>query len=640
MSDTQRPKGYNGKILKVDLSAGTIEIDQPDTVFYRTYMGGGLVGVYYLFQETKPGIDPLSPANVLVFAPSVTTGAAVSGASRFNVTAKSPVTGAVGDTQCGGGFGPKLKHAGFDAVVIKGRAEKPVYLWLDNGRAEIRDAAHLWGRVTGESEALIHRELDDEKIEIAQIGPGGENMVSYACITGGLSHFAGRTGMGAVMGSKNLKAVAVRGKRAYPFFDEAGVKALAKQGVEAFRKSEVHQSFQKYGTAMGIVWFKDMGQIITRNFQSGSFEKTDGITGQRLTETILKETDTCWSCVIRCKRAVETTEPYRIEARYGGPEYETISMLGSNLGIGDLDLISKANEICNKYTLDTINAGGLIAFAMECFERGLITERETSGLDLKFGNGQAALDLLEMIAHREGLGDILADGYERAIGEWGEDCRKYAVQVKNQSFPAHMPRVKPSQGLMYAVNPFGADHMSSEHDWLAAAEGDIAQGLGVTEFTDLESLDLAKVKATMLSQFYYSLMDTLTLCDFCWGPGAIFAFQDVEKFVEAATGWRTTFWELMRVGERRVNLMRAYNAREGFGRSEDRLPDRVFEPLPDGPSKGRVVDRDQLERAVDNYYAMMGWDGTTGQPTPGRLMELGLGWIADSAANEHKGEAG
>ena len=629
--EEKKRSGYNGKILHVDLTAHKTEIEEPAEAFYRTYLGGGLLGTYYLLKGTKPGVDPLSPDNVLVFAPSVATGAAVSGVSRFNVTAASPLTGAVGDTQCGGDWAAKLKHAGFDAVVVKGKAKTPVYLWIDQGKAEIKDASSLWGRVTGEAQELIRQELGDEKIEVVQIGPGGENLVRYACVTGGLSHFGGRTGMGAVMGSKNLKAIAVRGKRAYAFHDENGVKKMAKKGAAAFKESEMHQSFQKYGTAMTVEYLKGLGHIVTRNFQSSEFELTDEINGQKLSETFLTGNETCYSCVIRCKRVVEADEPFRIEGIYGGPEYETLGMLGSNLGIGDLAIICKANEICNKNTLDTVSAGGMIAFAMECFERGIITQKETGGLDLRFGDGEAALKLLEMIVSRQGVGDILADGYPRAIAEWGEGCRELAMQVKDQPFPAHMPRIKPSQGLMYAVNPFGADHMSSEHDWIAAAEGDITRGLGITDFTEnTEGLDAIKVRAVMLSQFFYSLLDTLTLCDFCWGPGALFSYSDIPEFIRAVTGWQASFFELMKAGERRINLMRAFNARQGFSREQDKLPARMFEPLPTGKSKGKKLDPDRLKEALSEYYAMMNWDVETGNPTKGKLMELGLTWVAEA----------
>jgi aldehyde:ferredoxin oxidoreductase len=591
MSEDRENHGYNGKLLMVDLTKGEIHVEEEDPGFYRTYLGGGLMGTYYVYRLTQTGIDPLAPGNVLVFAPSVLTGAAVTGVSRFNVSAKSPLTGAIGDTQCGGGWGPKLKHAGFDGVVIKGKASRPVYLWIDQGKGEIRDATQLWGRVTGEAQRLIQEDVGDERIEVAQIGPAGENQVRFACVTGGLSHFAGRTGMGAVMGSKNLKAIAVRGKQSYPFFDEGVVRELARRGTTRFRNSEGHQLFHKQGTALGVSINDEIGNIVTRNFQSGHFDGVDRISGTTMLDTILTGTETCWACSVRCKRVVDLETPYEIDPAYGGPEFETIIMLGSNLGIGDLPLIAKASEICNKLGMDTISAGGVLAFAMECFERGIITEKDTSGLELRFGNGEATLRALEMMAFRKGIGDILADGLERAVSLWGPESRDLAIQTKNQPFPAHMPRVKQSQALMYAVNPFGADHMSSEHDWIGTADNDVSRGLGMTEFTSYESLDEAKVRATMFSQFYYSLLDTMTLCAFCWNPGSLFTYRDLEEFVHGVTGWQMSFYELMKAGERRVNLMRAFNAREGFDRSRDALPARVFEPLSGGVSNGKMIDQ-------------------------------------------------
>lgn len=625
MNAEKKRYGYNGKILRVDLSRDEIAIEEREEGFYRTYLGGGLLGTWYVYQNTKPGIDPLFRENVLVFAPSVTTGAAVTGVSRFNVSAKSPLTGAIGDTQCGGGWGPRLKDSGFDAIVIKGRAKKPVYLWIDQGKTEIRDATHVWGRVTGEAQRLICDELGDDRIEVVQIGPAGENLVRFACIAGGLSHFAGRTGMGAVMGSKNLKAIAVRGKRSYPFFDEEGVKAMAKKGAENFQKSEGHQLFHKQGTSLGVMFNKPLGNIVTRNFQSGHFDQVDVITGERMVTTILKGTDTCWACSVRCKRVVELKTPYEIDPIYGGPEFETIMMLGSNLGIDQLPLIAKASEVCNKLGIDTISAGGMISFAMECFENGIITEKDTSGLQLKFGNGDAVLKLLEMIAFRQGIGDVLADGPQKAISLWGKKSQDFAIQTKNQIFPAHMPQIKQSLGLIYAANPFGPDHMSSEHDWIVTKDGDVARGLGITDFTEYNILDEIKIRGTMFSQFYYSLLDTLTLCDFCWGPGSLFNYRDLEGFVHAVTGWDINFWELMKAGERRINLMRAFNAREGFDKTHDTLPKRIFEPLSGGASEGKKINKEKFKKGLKDYYSMMNWN-KNGIPTKGKLVELGLGW--------------
>jgi aldehyde:ferredoxin oxidoreductase len=633
MSEEKKVYGYNGKILRVDLSKGETQIEENGEDFYRTYLGGGLLGTYYVYKEMVRGIDPLSEKNMLVFAPSVMTGAPVTGVSRFNVSAKSPLTGGIGDTQCGGGWGPKLKHSGFDAIIIKGKATHPVFLYIDSGKVEIRDASHLWGKVTGEAQRLIYDELGDDQIEVAQIGPAGENLVKFGCITGGLSHFAGRTGMGAVMGSKNLKAIAVKGKRLYPFFNEEGVKTMAKKGAEYFQTSEGHQLFHKQGTALGVMINKEIGNIMNRNFRSGHFNRVDEISGKKMAETILKGTDTCWACSVRCKRVVELKNPYVVDPLYGGPEFETIIMLGSNLGIDSLPLIAKASEICNKFGIDTITAGGMISFAMECFEKEIISEKDTSGLPVKFGNGEVVLKLLEMIAKREGIGDLLAEGPQKTVSLWGDRSREFAIHTKNQIFPAHLPQVKQSQALIYAVNPFGPDHMSSEHDWISVKDGDIARGLGITDFTDYNNFDEIKIKGTMFSQFYYSLLDVLTLCDFCWGPGTLFSYLDLEEFISYVTGWQMSFWELMKAGERRINLMRAFNAREGFNRSHDTLPKRIFQPLSGGISDGRKVDENEFHRRLTEYYEMMNWDKEDGNPTRGKLIELGLGWIAKDLRN-------
>jgi aldehyde:ferredoxin oxidoreductase len=322
--------------------------------------------------------------------------------------------------------------------------------------------------------------------------------------------------------------------------------------------------------------------------------------------------------------------PYPVDPQYGGPEFETLMMLGSNLGIGDLAVVTKASEICNKNTLDTITAGAMIGLTMECFEKGIIDSNDTDGLILEFGNAEAALKLLDMIVHRRGLGDILADGPERTITEWGEDVRALAVHVKNQPCPAHDPRVKQSQALMYAVNPFGADHMSSEHDWIVTGDGDVARGLAITEFTNYDRLDITKVKGTMLSQYYYSLLDTLMLCAFPWGPNSVYDHRDLEEFIQAVTGWQTTFWELMKAGERRINLMRAFNAREGLDRRNDKLPPRLFDALSaEGVFDGKKINQMEFDDRLTEYYGMMNWDPQTGNPTKSKIIELGLGWILD-----------
>jgi len=367
--------GYNGKILHVDLTTGHMSVEEPGEAFFRKYMGGSALAMHYLLKETPPGVDPLSPENVLVVALSVLTGAAISGQSRVTVTAKSPLTGAIGDSQ-GGGFWPaELKFAGFDAVVIKGKSPKPVYLWINNGSFELRDAAHHWGKITGEVETAIRNELDDKRIQVLQVGPAGEKGVRFAAIINNSNRANGRTGMGAVMGSKNLKAIAVRGKNRPTPADKAKLSELAKWGAANLEDSDI-SGLSKYGTAETTGANNSSGGLPTFNFNSGEFDKWEDIDGTTMFDTILKGApdgtqlrdgrDTCYACTVRCKRVVEITEgAYQVDPYYGGPEYETTSTFGNYCGISDLAAISKANEICNKYGMDTISCGATIAWAFE-----------------------------------------------------------------------------------------------------------------------------------------------------------------------------------------------------------------------------------------------------------------------------------
>ncbi|MCL4459993.1 MAG: aldehyde ferredoxin oxidoreductase family protein [Chloroflexi bacterium] len=626
------PYGYNGRILRVDLTERQVGIEENDEHFYRTYMGGSALGAYYLLKEMRPGCDAFSPLNILVLACSVVTGAPVSGLSRFSVTAKSPLTDAIGDSQAGGYWPAELKFAGFDAIVIKGRASSPVYLWIDDGQVEIRDAGHFWGKTTGETQILVRREVGDGDVQVACIGPAGEKLVRFASIVSGLNHVAGRTGMGAVMGSKNLKAVAVRGRKKVEVFDAETVRKIAKQAVEAVKRGF---SLHELGTAGVVKWQQDDGGLPTRNYARGVFAGADKICGEAMRKQIYVKSESCYACAVRCKQVVAAEAPYKVDPTYGGPEYETLAALGSYLQIDNLVAIAKGNELCNKYGLDTISAGGTIAFAMECCERGIIGRKESDGLDLSFGNAQAMVEVLERIARREGIGDILAEGSARAARHFGKGAEQFAIESRGQELPAHMPQVKRSLALTYAVNPFGADHNSSDHDTSYEPEADLEglrrlASLGLLNPRPLDALDNDKVRFFVYTQQVLALLDALTICIFVWGPSfQLLPINDLPSLVKAITGWRVTLWELMKVGERRTNLLRSFNAREGFTKEDDRLPERLFQPLPDGPSAGKGVDRCSWEIALEKYYAMMNWEAQTGNPTQAKLEELGLGWVAD-----------
>ncbi len=641
------PSGYNGKILHINLTTGELTVEAPSESFYRQYMGGSALNMYYLLKEMPAGADPLGPDNILALSVGVTTGAPVSGQSRMTASAKSPLTGAIGDAQCGGFFPAEMKFAGFDAFIIKGKAPKPVYLWVNDGKYELRDASHLWGKITGEVEAILKEELGDKNIEVAQVGPAGERGVRFSAIINMSNRANGRTGMGAVMGSKNLKAVVVRGKEGkknYTVADKKRLNELARLGAKMFPTSDV-AGLGKYGTAETTGAQQSVGMLPSYNFSSGVFEGWEKIDGPTMYDTILKGADedkqdlkgrdTCYSCTVRCKRVVEIKEgPYKVDPHYGGPEYETTSTFGNYCGIDDLAAIAYVNQICNQYGMDTISCGATIAWAMECFENGLITTADTGGIELRFGNAEAMVKMTELIAKGEGFGKILGMGSAAAAKAVGRGSEAFLITSKGQEAPAHMPQMKRSLALIYAVNPFGADHQSSEHDPIY--EGKVAYpdrlgALGLTEAQPVRSLGPEKVRFARETQYFYSLMDSVNVCQFVYGPAwQLYGPQDLLEMIQAVTGWEVTIEELQQVGERRLNMLRAFNAREGIGREQDKLAEKMFKKaLKDGPSDGVKVDREQFEAALDEYYRQNEWDVETGTPTRPKLEALKLGWVAD-----------
>jgi len=436
--------GSTGKILRVDLTRAVLDIQEFDQDFYRLYPGGKALAGYFLLREFIPRSDPLGPSNVLILANGLLTGAPLSTATRFTATARSPLTGAYGESEAGGFWGPELRMAGFDAIVISGRSAKPVYLWVHNGHTEIRDAGHLWGHEPEEVQATIRQELGDKLIRILQIGIAGENQVRYASITNELRHYNGRTGMGAVMGSKNLKAIAVRGSGRY--LDWAhDPQALSELGRTLANKVKDHpQSWdlQVKGT-LGVTGVLNASGILpTWNFRAGAFEQVDKIRWEAYEKEIFTANRSCYACAVRCKREVSVNDRYQVSNAYGGPEYETVAGFGSNCGVDDLQAIAKANELCGRYTLDTISTGLCISFAMECFEHGLIALKDTDGLDLRFGNAEAMVKAVDLIAHREGIGKLLAEGVQRAAQIIGRDAHFFAMHVKGEELPLHDSRGK------------------------------------------------------------------------------------------------------------------------------------------------------------------------------------------------------
>jgi aldehyde:ferredoxin oxidoreductase len=559
----------------------------------------------------------------------------------MTASAKSPLTGCIGDAQCGGFFPAEMKFAGFDAIILKGRAATPVYLWIHHGQAELRPASHLWGHVTGEVDDILKQELGDSRIEVLQVGPAGENGVRFAAIMNMSNRANGRTGMGAVMGSKNLKAVVVRGTHKPSLADKETLNRLARWGAEHLPKSDV-AGLAKYGTAETTGAQQVVGGLPTRNWASGVFDEGwQALNGPTMYDTILRGADqgqqdrygrdTCYACTVRCKRVVEHKEGAdSLHPQYGGPEYETTSTLGCYCGVGDLLAVAKAAELCNQYGMDTISCGATIAWAMECYEAGLLTLQDTGGLELRFGNAEAVIKMVEMMARREGFGDVLAEGSAGAASRLGRG-QEFLICSKNQEAPAHMPQLKRSLALIYAVNPFGADHQSHEHDPAYKPYPVRMAQLGLMDPQPDLALNAEIVRFALVTQHFYSLTDSVNVCQFVYGPAwHLYDSNQLVEVVEAVTGWDTTLYELMKVGERRLNMMRAFNAREGIGRAADTLPDRFFDrPLQGGPSDGYVLDRDEWRKALDTYYGMCGWDVTTGYPTRATLEGLSIGWVAD-----------
>ncbi len=635
--------GYSGKILHVDLSSAQLSIEEPDESFYRFYFGGSALGLSYVLKQMEPGIDPLSPGNVLAFSLSTLTGAPISGLSRMTVTAKSPLTGAVGDSQCGGFWPAKLKFAGFDAIIVTGKSVRPVYLWIDEGKAELRDAAHLWGKTTGDSQAAILKELDDAKnIEVLQIGPGGENLVRYASIMNMCNRANGRTGMGAVMGSKNLKAVAVRGSAKVNVADPKALKEIVKWGSNAIQQSAV-LGLGKYGTASEVAHGQTIGGLPTFNFNSGVFDGWQKIDGETMYNTVLRGADegrqtgkgreTCYGCIVRCKRVVEINDDEQsVDPLYGGPEYETLGALGSYCGVDNLAAVCKANELCNQFGLDTISCGATIAWAMEAFEAGVLSPDVTNGLGIRFGDADVMLTLIGLIASREGFGNILAEGSAGAADKLGVG-HDFLTTSKRQEAPAHMTQVKRGLALAYAVNPFGSDHMSCDHDLGYTPETygsnkDRFQHLGLSSPTPATDLGPDKVEFVRKTQYLFSMMDSANMCQFVWGPSwQLHGPEEMLKMIQAVTGWEVTIEELQTVGERRVNMMRMFNAREGINAADDSLPEKFFKPLKGGVTDGWKVDRAEFEASLKEYYRQSGWDEENGIPTDETLERLQLGWL-------------
>lgn len=630
--------GYRGRILRVDLSARSISVEEHGEGFYRTYLGGkGFVG-YYLLREVPAGVDALGPDNILVFATGVMAGTNVPGFSRVVVGAKSPLTDGYGESEVGGSWGMELKRAGYDGLVVRGCSPTPVYLAIADDEVQIRDARELWGCSTGKAERRLGQDFP-RKPAVMSIGPAGERLVRFACIMQGDRNAAGRGGMGAVMGSKNLKAIAVLGSKKVEVSDSAAIKDIACWFAKNFKNNAPSVALHESGTAGLIPSFQAAAILPTRNFSRGQFDGWKAIAqfsnGWGRYEVRGRG---CLGCPIRCKRTFKITDG-SVPADDGlaaGPEYETVAAFGSNLCIEDLTTILKANIYCNEMGLDTISAGVTLGFIMECRERGLVDDECLRDLDVRFGNPACVLPLLEMICERRGIGDLLAEGSMRASQEIGQGSERFAMHVKGQELPMHDPRGKTGVGLGYALADHGADHMTAAHDPIFAQPG--AYGLatcgplGILEPVPATSLEHRKVRLYLYNQMWWDALKCLGACFFCVVPRGLLPIPMVIDGVRAATGWDFSLWEAMKAADRAACMARMFNAREGYGPERDYLPSRLAEDSGEQGTGNPGVDPEKMRAAIRLYYEMRGWDRETGVPTETKLKELGIEWAGSIAS--------
>jgi aldehyde:ferredoxin oxidoreductase len=574
--------GSWGKILRVDLTKGTTAAEEMDEATFKRHPGGRALIAHYLLTELPRGAEPLGPENLLIFAMGVLTGTPLSGASRHAVGAKSPLTGGFGEAEVGGFWGAELKRAGWDAIVVAGASPKPVYLYIKDDVVEIRDAAHVWGLEIMDTEEKLKAEVGERLARVCEIGPAGENLVRIAGIVNDYKDIAGRAGLGAVMGSKKLKAIVVKGSRSVPLHDAAKVKEIGRWVADTLQEN--HWAFHNFGTGMGLDGYTRIGGMAVRNYNGGPFEGAAEISAEALVEKGYRvKMEACWACSVRCKKVVKMETPYQIDPKYGGIEYESTAALGADCGVDDLALISKVNERCNALGLDTISLGATVAWVMDLRQRGILPDAELDGQPVEFGNGRAVLASPDAVAFRRGLGDVLAEGSVRAATTLGG--AEHLTAVRGQELAMHDPRQRTEYGkqvrISYATSPTGGDHMNS-------------------------NLPSRSAKNTVGMCFFLRYDD-----------------PKLTDIVNAVTGWGLDAAGLADIGELSLTLARLFNNREGFGANDDVLPEQAMKPHVSGVLSRVRLDADDVAEQVRGYYRTRGWSDD-GVPTPETLAKLGI----------------
>ena len=601
--------GYGGTILRVNLTDGKITKERTPAELARDFLGGRGFGIYHLFKEVPKGADPLGPANKLFISSGPLSGMLVAGGGKCDWTTKSPLTGGYADASMGGHFTAEMKYAGLDTIILEGVSAKPVYLLIEDDKVQLLDAAPLWGKGAFDVEVALKQKYGEE-YQVATIGPGGENLVLYACVNHDFGRQAGRGGIGAVMGSKKLKAIVVHGTKSVPVADVEGYRKAGLELYKACKEAEGLKEWTRYGTTIVTSWCDEVGALPTRNFSAGSFEGGKTLYGPVMRQEIVITDKGCFGCPCPCGK-------YSSMKRYGtfveGPEYETIGLLGSNLGIADIQAVAEANRLADDLGLDTISAGGCIAWAMEAYEKGILTKADTDGLELKFGNVEATFALLKKIAYREGkIGALLAQGIKRAAQQVGKGSEKFAIQVKGMEQSAYATHNATAMLLAYMTCDVGAHHNRS---WAITYDLQVGRDKVVPE----------KVSRIIWLQNFRPMFDVLGGCRLQWVELGINRDLYV-PLLEAMTGIHRTWEDLEAVGNRIWNLTRMYWIREneGFGRQWD-LPSQRFyeEPPKTGATAGQITKYEDVQILLDMYYEQRGWDNN-GIPTPATLDNLNI----------------
>ncbi len=627
--------GYHGKILHINLKTQEVWLEEPDDRFWRIYGGGGLLATYYLLRHCPAGLDAFDPANLLIITSSVAAGQPYAGLARYTVAAKSPLTGGIGETRCEGPFGYALKGSGVDTLIFHEAADQPTVVVVENGQVTFHPAGDLWGKNVSQTVDGLEASFGSD-IHTAVIGPAGEKLVRFASIVSDRSYQAARMGMGAVMGSKRLKAIVIQGDHHPPVADEATCVEITERYRRQMRSNDLTRwQLDPPGFSAWVQLHGLDAALCTRNYRDAVFEAADQYEAQRFMPFYRHDGD-CPGCPNNCVKFFTANDDRTYDPRAGAIHQEITGTLGPNLGTTDLNTIFRANILCNELGLDPTSLGFTLSMAMECVEAGLLTE-EAIGLPLRFGQVEAVIEMIKKIAGREGFGDVLAEGARRAAAQIGEQAERYALHVKGLEMVCFEPRTQTNLALGYATAPIGPRYDICEHDWDYDTEVgwehtlDSSRTVGILERIPMDYVGVKKVRNFKALASLWSAADALDLCIFAIAPTRVLSLADMAELLGAVTGWNTSAYELMRFGERRLHLMRVYNLREGLTAADDALPARFFEEplrMPQERWDGKRLDRAEFTAAIRTYYRMMGWDDA-GRPRYETLLDHHLEWVVD-----------